>query len=158
LRHHSMEPIRPLADLIEKQDVAGRRIERERRADRRQYLRQRPAEERSGGFAHTNRLEAGRRQLAHRLAVAHRRDERMTIVSGCAATESSRQHRTVERDELAADREKCEQRREIAVSDERLPRAACLIAIEERQQLDAAVPATDANHTGYRFVAPRGLN
>src|SRR5947209_15701892 len=46
------------------------------------------------------------------------------------------------RDELAADREKCEQRREIAVSDERLPRAACLIAIEERQQLDAAVPAT----------------
>src|SRR5881396_3412065 len=82
----------------------------------------------------------------------------MTIVSGRAATESSCQHRTVERDELAADREKCEHRREIAVSDERLPRAACLIAIEERQQLDAAVPATDANHTGYRFVAPRGLN
>ena len=66
----------------------------------------------------------------------------MTIVSGRAATESSCQHRTVERDELAADREKCEHRREIAVSDERLPRAACLIAEFNERHVGAIVHGT----------------
>ena len=34
LRDHSIEAIRPLADFIEKQHVAGRRIERKRRPER----------------------------------------------------------------------------------------------------------------------------
>ena len=47
LRHHAIEPVRALADLVEEQDVAGRRVEGVRRAERRQQLRQRPAEQRA---------------------------------------------------------------------------------------------------------------
>ena len=57
LRHHPIEPIRPLADFVEEQHVARRRIERERRAERRQQLRQRAAEQQAGRLARANRLE-----------------------------------------------------------------------------------------------------
>ena len=48
LRQHAVEPVRPLADLVEKQHVAGRRRERVRRAERRQQLRERAADQRPG--------------------------------------------------------------------------------------------------------------
>ena len=47
-------------------------------------------------------------------------------------------------DEAALQREKRQHRREIAVADERLARAARLVGVEQRQQLRAAVAAADA--------------
>ncbi len=50
LRDHAIQPIRPLADLLEEQHVSGRRREGERRPERRQQLRQRAAQQRAGAL------------------------------------------------------------------------------------------------------------
>ena len=120
LRHHAIQPVRALADLVEKQHVARRRRESERRAERREELRQRPAEERAGRLPVSNRFEPGRRELAHRLAPAERGHERVRVVALRAAAQPAGEHRAVKRDDVAAEREERQHRRQIAVADERL--------------------------------------
>ena len=94
-------------------------------AKRRQDLRERAAEEHPARLARTNRVERRRRQLAERLTAGTPRPANdWRSHPGGAAREAADQHRSVKRDQPAADREKREQRREIAVADERLARAA----------------------------------
>src|SRR5690348_3738777 len=60
----------------------------------------------------------------------------------------------MERDDAAAGGQECEQRRQIAVYDERLRGGAEFVAVEERQQLRTAVAAADADHAGDRSIGP----
>ena len=55
LREHPIEPVRPLRDVVEEQHAAGWRVERERRAERRDQLRQRAAHQ----HARAPRRDAG---------------------------------------------------------------------------------------------------
>src|SRR5439155_1561072 len=82
-------------------------------------------------------------QLANRLGTTHGFGERLHVVAGGAATETAREHRPVKRDHAAADRQKSQERRQIAVPDQRFRRPPDLVAVEQRQHLRAAVAAAD---------------
>jgi hypothetical protein len=58
-------------------------------------------------------------------------------------------------DQTTTARQETEDRREIAVADERLSRQARLFDVEQRQELRAAVPAANSDNSGDRRIAPR---
>ena len=89
LREEPVKPVRPFANFIEKQNMTGRRVEGERRRERRGQHRQVTAVERPGSLAAPDRLEARRRQLAERLAAAEGAHERPPVVSLLAEAEPS---------------------------------------------------------------------
>ena len=146
------------ADFVEEQHVALRRRKRVGRAERRQQLRQGAAEQRAACLAAMQRLEPVGRELAHRLSAAQRAQERVAIVAGVAAPQPAGEHRPVKGDQPADDGEKREERREVAVADERLAGALRLGRIEQRQQLGAAVAAPHADEAGDRRIAPGGAD
>ena len=85
LRDHAIEPVRTLADFVDEQHVAGRRVERVRRAERRQELRQRAAEQDAGGLAGPERLDAvGAASSPTGSARQRRPSERLAVVAGLA--------------------------------------------------------------------------
>src|SRR5439155_14165791 len=96
------------------------RIERERRSDRRQQLRQRAAKERPGRLARTDRFERGRSQFAKRLRPAERFKKGSFVVARGAAREPPVDHRPMKRDHAASDRQERQDGGEIAVTNERL--------------------------------------
>src|SRR5581483_9955047 len=70
LGHFAIEAVRALIDFVEEQHVSWWRIERERRAERREQLSERAAEQRSRRFTGNDGFEPRRRQLADRSATA----------------------------------------------------------------------------------------
>src|SRR6185295_5997383 len=82
-------------------------------------------------------------------------DERVAIVSLDATTEPPIQHRTVERDDAMERRQVRENRRQVAVADEGLRRAAKIFPVEERQHVHAAEAAADRDQRLHRRVSPR---
>src|SRR5262249_43030991 len=93
-----------------------------------------------------------------RLEAAERALERIGIVPLGAASQAPREHRTMKGDELAVEREIAEDCREVAVADERFARTLRQLAVEQGQNLRAAVAAADADHAGDRWIVPRGVN
>src|SRR6185503_16309544 len=125
---------------------------------RRHELRQSPSVKWSGGVSALNRLNRGRRQLAHWLAAAKTIHERLAVVGAVTLSQAPRDRWTMEGHQLTACRHECEQRRDVAVSDERLPGAPDLRAIEQRQQMRAAETATDRDDARNRRIAERFAN
>ena len=129
LRHHAIEPVRPLADVLEKQHVARRAV-RTRTACRatpaaasacRRAAARRPRR--------AERLERRRRELAQRLAAGRARAERRRGRSRLAPRPSRPSsigpwNATMPQFE----RQEREQRGEVAVADEQLARATRLRA------------------------------
>ena len=105
LRHHAIEPIRPLADFVEEQDVA-RAADRTRTACRAtpaaaSACRRAACRRASPG---AERLERRRRQLARSARARHSAlDERVAVVAVGAPAKPAVEHRPVKRDEAAAD-------------------------------------------------------
>ena len=92
------------------------------------------------------------------LGPANGAKKRTLVVSVGATTQPPGEHRAVKGDEPATDGQKCEERREIAVADEGLPRPARFIRIEQRQHLSAAVSTSHSNEPGDRRIPPRRVD
>ena len=121
LRHHAIEPVRPLADFVEEQHVA------------RAAGRTRTACRATRAAASACRRAAGPR-LRRRACVSspaararppararqQRADERLLVVAAAPRAEPAREHRPVKRHHAAAEREERQQRGDVAVADERL--------------------------------------
>ena len=156
LRQQPIEPVRPLVHLVEEQDAAGRRVERERRPERGRELGDGAADEHARGLALAPDLEAGRHQRAHRLGDRHGAHERVAVVAG-AIGEAAFQHRAVEAHEAASLLQPRVDRRDVAVADEHLGRRRDRGGIEQRQDLGAAVAAAGADDAGDGGIRERLL-
>ena len=155
LRHHAVEPIRPLADFVEEQT-------RSPRADR----------TRTACRAMRAAASACRRTAAR----APRRAGPSRGAGGASSPIGSRRHRARSKESRSypsaprpsrpasigpwnatipqLQRQERQERRQIAVSDEGLAGAPRLLAIEQRQHLRAAVSAAHADDAGNRRIAP----
>ena len=124
LRQHAIEPIRTLGDFVDEQHVPVRRIEGERRAERRQELGQRAADQRCRRLrrdAASRAADASIARPARRASARARTMSRSYAASPRARRPSSigpwndtTPQRVVSHDE---------ERRVVAVADERLGRA-----------------------------------
>ena len=102
LREHPIQPIRPLRHVVEEQDRAGRGIERVRRAERRDQLRQRPANQHAAGLARPHGLEAIVVDLSNRRRQRHAAQKGVAVVARCSPREAAFDHRPVKRHQAAA--------------------------------------------------------
>ncbi len=80
-------------------------IEGVRRAERRRQLRQRSAEEHARRLARHDRFELRVNDLPCWFGAAQAPDERVAVVSGLAARQAAFDHRAMERDDAAVERE-----------------------------------------------------
>ncbi len=78
--------------------------------------------------------------------------------AGRAALEAAGHSRAVERDDAAAAADERQQRRQVAVADERLARTPNVRGVQPRQHLNAAVAAADSHDRVHRIIAERGAN
>ena len=123
LRHHAIQPVRALGHFVEEQDVTRRRIERERRAERGEQLRERSAQQRCRPPRRAESSRAAGAIMRRRSARACRpASNDVAVVAGRAARQTAVEHRPVKRDDAAADRQAGQHRRDVAVADERLGR------------------------------------
>src|SRR5215831_9198668 len=81
--------------------------------------------------------------------------ERCAVVATLAGAEAARHGGPVKCDEAGGSREERQDRRQVAVADERLARTTGLAGIEQREQLHASVAAANANQRRNRRVRPR---
>ena len=77
----------------------------------------------------------------------------MRVVSG-AAGEAAFEHRPVKRGDPALTGQPRQQRRVVAVADEQLRMPRDLCAIEQRQQVHAAIPAAHRQQRGHGRIDP----
>src|SRR5687767_7711637 len=96
LRQHAVDAVRPLVDVLEKQDTALRRVERERRAERGNQLSDSPAKERPLNLARAKHFETLGRELDAG-SVTGQREKRALVITSRAARESSFDHGSVQR-------------------------------------------------------------
>ena len=89
LHEHAMNSVRALADLVEEQHVAVRRLEGVGRLERAQQLRERAARKRPDRDARLQRLEACVRLVAQRLGLRLRRNDAGSYASGPCARRPS---------------------------------------------------------------------
>ena len=155
LREHPVDTVRTLADLVEEQHASCWRIERvtECRATRptgsacRRPACRPPLPSRSIS-------SCGCAISPDRLRRAQAAKERVAIVAGLAARQPPFDHRPVKRDDAAGQRQPGQQRRVVAVADERLGRPGEYRRIEQRQQLHAAIAAAHGDERGDRRDRP----
>ena len=124
LRQHAIDPVRPLVDVLEEQDAAVRRVERERRPERRDQLRHRAAEQRPCRLAGPQRLAGRRARSSSPRPSLQQRQERALVVARrrrAPAGRSSIGPWSAVMPHCA--RQPRQQRRVVAVADEQLRRA-----------------------------------
>ena len=100
-------------------------------------------------------LEAEWPKLSGRMGAREQVQKRCTIVFLEAAAEPSGNCRTMKAHHPTAERHELQQRRQIAVSDDRLARLPHEIRIEERQYVDAAVSAARGDQRADRRIGKR---
>jgi len=153
LGQQAVDPVRALAHVLEEQDGATRHVQRPGGAEQRGQLGQRASDDRPCGFARLERLQAGRREGAERLGARDRPEEGCLVIGRRASRQPALDHRPMNRHD--AQRVKpAVQRRDIAVADQELPRLARGGAVEQREQLLAAVPPAHRDQRGDGRVAP----
>ena len=136
LRPQPVEPVRPLVHVLEEQHAALGRIERERRAQRRGQLREVAAEERPARLARRRAPRvAGEVSSPSGVGRGEGADQRAPrSYAPTPPLQPAGDGRPVERDEAARHGDERQQRREVAVADDRLAG----VAHERRDRAAAA--------------------
>ena len=151
LREHSVNSIRPLADVFDEQHTAFRRIECPRCAHRRHQLRERAAGENPRRRSLMKRLELRGPHVACRFARHHDPAKGVLVVRRRPFGNPAIDHRTMDRGHSLAGIQG-QDRGDVAVADQRLARGAQNVRIEKRQELRAAIAATDRDERRYRRI------
>ena len=135
--------------------AAGGGIERVRRPERRDQLRQRPANQQAACLARPHGLETIVVDLSERLRLRHAAQKGVAVVARCAPREAAFDHRPVKRHQAARLHQPDQQRRVVAVADEDLRLPAHHPGIEQWQQLHAAVAAARGDDSPDVRIRPR---
>ena len=92
-------------------------------------------------------------QIARRLARHHHPAERILVVAGRPLRDSAIDHRPVNRVQPVLQVQR-QNRRDVAVADQRLARRRISVGIEKRQQLRAAIAAANRDQRRDRRILP----
>ncbi len=153
-----VDAIRALVHVLEEQHAPAWRAEGKRRPERRGQLGEVAAVDRPERLARLQDLDPWRPEFSERFVPGNRPKQRMPVVGGRAPLQPAGDGGAVEGGQAAGARHEREQRGQVAVADDRFARLPDGGRVEQRQDVDAAIPATRRHHCADRTVRERGAD